>query len=617
MKPYKISYWVLLILVWMGIQWNDSRIGIETTVFADFTAIPNGGGTMRYAGPFTNTTLGLSGSVYLDIQVEPTTVSGYINFTDGPDVSGVLCGANSFSGARSGNTFQFSFVSDDPEPGCSITDGLTFNVSGTISGNEIINGSFSVPSLGQSGTFSAKQTLRRNGRFINDTLTADGDVYVDLALWDSSIAGYINFTGDPGDGALCGANSFTGSRNGSAISFAFRSSDPDAGCQIVDDMRFDLTGTLSENNIINGTYYVPDVSQGGTFYANGHAIDTTPPGGNITSPTADANIGGGPHTISANATDNNDGTGVSYVDFYVKYDGTWHFISTDPTSPYTAQWQTPSSLQSQQLQLAIHVVDKSGNVTYNAGGYVPVNFIESLGEPIQENWVPQDRRAYLNQRSLSPNGDIKCGAASAAMVMAMNGVIGQDYNSMATKANQIYVPYNPLRSLWQSLQNNGLVANYGCVSADSAWGTITAEIDAGRPIIVLSNKITIGHYFVVVGYREVNETREIIVYDPYGRWTGTYNQYDRNTTAPESYKGRWVYYDFNAVWGYSSAACTGGKGYILTAHLPNALEIAEQLNGGGLTAPDLISDEPSNIDFYAGEEIFADSQLFLPAIISK
>src|SRR5690606_24518154 len=153
------------------------------------------GSSVRYAGPFTNTTNGLGGAVIIDLNVEPTTVSGYINFTDGPDVAGVLCGAGSFSGSRSGNNFSFSFTSNDPEPGCAPYNGITYNISGRISGRELLNGSFSVPSLGQEGIFSAKQTIRSSGEFINDNFSLGGDVDLDLAVWSSTIAGYINFTG--------------------------------------------------------------------------------------------------------------------------------------------------------------------------------------------------------------------------------------------------------------------------------------------------------------------------------------------------------------------------------------------------------------------------------------
>lgn len=256
--------------------WNSTTPLVNAQLVDEAIADANNNTPVRYVGPFTNTTLNVGGSVLIDFIATPTIVSGYINFTNEPNLQGVLCGAANFSGTRTGNNFQFSFVSNDPEPGCHITHGTVYNVSGTISGNEIINGAFSTPAFNQQGVFNAKQTIRSNGRFFNDNLTLDGNVYVDLATWTNSVAGYINFTGDPDDPALCGANSFTGTRNGNNISFSFLSSDPDAGCDIIDNERFNVTATLSGNSLQNGTYHLPTFGQGGTFSTTGINSPNTP-----------------------------------------------------------------------------------------------------------------------------------------------------------------------------------------------------------------------------------------------------------------------------------------------------------------------------------------------------
>lgn len=610
--PAKLFLWSMALLAICTALWFSNPTAATSQIS------PTGGGTMRYVGPFTNTTLGLTGSVLIDLQVEPTTVSGAINFTDGPDVAGVLCGANNFSGTRSGNNFQFSFASNDPEPGCHITHGVVYNITGVLSGDQIINGTFSVPSIGQNGTYSAKQTLQRTGRFFNDNQSLDGDVLLDLAVHNTSVSGYINFTGDPDDGALCGANSFTGDRNGNAISFSFLSSDPDTGCEIVDDMRFNLNGALSGNNVTNGTYFVPAVGQGGTFWADGPANDTTIPNGNIASPSSGTNIGPGAHIVSAGASDNSGGTGVSYVDFWVRYNGHWYLISTDPTSPYSAHWQSPPGLGSQQVRFAIHVTDKSGNQQQNAGGHVAVNFIESIGGGVEENWVTSDVNAYLNQLSLSPDGNLKCGGSSATMVLAVNNLISRNYPTLSSVANTFGYPSHIYNHIRPGLENRGMsTGGYYCRTADNAWNTIRSEIDAGRPMINLNTQVTNGHYFVVVGYRyQINNgDRKIIVYDPFGKWLGTQNLYDQNFSTPDSRKGYWQTYDFDDTWGYIYG-CASGSGYLVTA-TPTQLQLQSSLLGNGIPSspPGEISEETEWIVTYEGIGDVTFTEVFLPIVI--
>ncbi|MBE2221162.1 MAG: C39 family peptidase [Anaerolineae bacterium] len=579
------------------------------------------GTPVRYAGSFSNSTNGYGGSVILDIDVEPTKVSGNINFTDGPDVPGVLCGAGSFNGSRTGNTFSFNFVSNDPEPGCEPYNGINMSVSGTISGNEIVNGTYSVPSLGQGGTFSAKQTIRSNGRFYNSSLTADGNVYTDLATWGNSIAGYIDFTGDAGETGLCGANSFTGTRSGNALSFSFLSSDSGAGCTNVDDKRFNLTANLSANSLTNGTYYVPYFAQGGTFYTNGPAADSTAPNGSVTAPSANANIGPGNHTLTANATDNSGGTGVSYVNFKVKYNGSWHFISTDPTPPYTAQWQSPSNLHSQQIRFAVDIVDKTGNNKTEAGGTVLINFIESLGGNVNENWVTKDLSRYLNQLSLSPDGNLKCGGSSAAMVLAINNKIPANYTNIASTANTFGHTSHIYFSIKSGLDKRGMATSiHSCITANDAWNIIKTEIDAGRPLIVLNTRVTDGHYFTVIGYREKNNNREIIVYDPFGKWIGVRNRYDANSTSPTSYKGYWRVYDFDDSWGYDIppyGSCSANRGHLVSTH-STGLQTPAFTNETTIPTipPGEISDEPENIVTYEGIGDVVTVNVYLPTILS-
>jgi hypothetical protein len=493
------------------------------------------------------------------------------------------------------------------------------SVTGKISGNEIVNGTYNVISLGQGGTFSAKQTIRSNGRFYNSSLTADGNVYTDLAIWTNSIAGYIDFTGDSGETGLCGANSFTGSRNGNSLSFSFLSSDPGAGCTNVDDKRFNLAANLSTNNLTNGTYYVPYFGQGGTFYTNGPATDSIAPNGMVTAPVANANIGPGSHILTANASDNSGGIGVSYVNFKVKYNGVWHFISTDPTPPYSAQWQSPANLHSQQIRFAVDIFDKSGNSKSDAGGTVLINFIESLGGNVNENWVTKDLNTYLNQLSLSPNGNLKCGGSSAAMVLAVNNKIPSIYNNIASTANTFGEISHLYYSIKPGLEKRGMATSiHSCITANNAWSIIKTEIDAGRPLIVLNTRVTDGHYFTVIGYREKNNNREIIVYDPFGKWTGVRNRYDANSTSPNSHKGYWRVYDFDDSWGYDIppyGSCSANRGHLVSTH-STGLQTSAFTNETIIPTipPGETSDEPETIVTYEGIGDVVTVNVYLPMI---
>ncbi len=564
---------------------------------------------VRYVGPFHNTSRDARGSVVIDLALGSDTVSGYIDFTNNPGV-GALCGAGSFSGTRNGDRIQFSFTSNDSDDGCTMDDGWVFDVSATLSGDELTNGSYSL-SNGQSGTFSARRTQPYSGRFTNASNGLQGDVAIDLALGDSSVAGHIDFTNDPDDGALCGAGSFVGTRNGDAISFKFLSNDTDSGCTFDDGWTFEIEGTLSGNRITDGSYYIPDNGQSGTFSAS--TPDDAAPDGKIESPSNLVPIGAGTVDFTAAAWDNTGGSGVDRVDFWIKYDGDWHRVGQDSTAPYGVEWSTPAGMRTQLLLFAIHVVDKAGNKTVDAGGYRYVPFVASQNEPdVTENWVPQDRRAYLNQRSLD-QGYKKCSVASMAMVLAMNGLISADYETMSAKADQMYPHVVDEKGtayvykMRNELRRRGATSDHHDVSADDGWKLIKQEVDAGRPLIVrtVHGVVTeLGHFFVAVGYKEDGASRELIVYDPYGRWLGTCcdNNYDRNTTEADSRKGRWVHYDFDRAFG--------SYNWLITARDPQAV----MASGGSSDAPDPISDEPENIGTYEGVEDAAWLTVYLPLV---
>ncbi|MBN1137910.1 MAG: C39 family peptidase [Anaerolineae bacterium] len=350
--------------------------------------------------------------------------------------------------------------------------------------------------------------------------------------------------------------------------------------------------------------------------------DTTPPGGRVVSPADGVSIGPGTVSFTAEAWDNTGGSGVARVDFWIKYDGSWHKVGSDSTAPYGYSWGTPAGLHSQRIIFTIHVFDYAGNEAVDPGGYHYVSFVESADPGVDENWVPANKRAYLNQRSLS-NGDVKCGATSMAMALAMNSIIGSDYNTMAAKANEMYphtllngVPY--VYKMVNELRRQGATSDYLYLSTSNAWNLIKQEVNAGRPVIVRTSggiMTEAGHIIVAVGYREDGSSHKIITYDPFGKWLGSCcsNNYDRNTTSPSSAKGRWVFYNFDTVF-YDPYS--GNNNYLITVRNPHAAVLANTLEAPD-TPPDEVNDEPENIGTYEGAESEGEIRIYLPLMFSK
>lgn len=365
----------------------------------------------------------------------------------------------------------------------------------------------------------------------------------------------------------------------------------------------------------------------------GTATDTTMPTGTITSPTNNQEFGRGTLTFSANASDNPGGSGVEEVNFYVRHTGAWHFADKDTSSPYSLNWQTPSDLRSQVMELGIHVKDKAGNYCIDpAPGYICNNpaskrtfiFKESKNNTnIKENWILKDWRFYLNQLSLGTDGNKKCAGASAAMMLAMTGKINGKYETMSKTANDIYDLLKPdilASELAPEISKRGLqVEDKEYDNKDSGWNKIKQEITLNHPVIVLTAKVTdAGHYFVVVGYQEEGDKRRLIVYDPFGRWKGEKGSYDRNSDSQDSFKGQWIYYEFDKIWGIDSwYPWKRDNGFLITMTSAQQSQTSIYLTENSVepsTDPDIISDEPEDIVTYEGVPI-GFSEVYLPIVI--
>ncbi len=397
----------------------------------------------------------------------------------------------------------------------------------------------------------------------------------------------------------------------------------------------DAAGNYALTGLFAGTYTLTPSDPGYTFSpalrsatvppdatdVDFRAYDAVSPDGRVTSPEDGTTIGHGTIMIAADAWDNPGGSGVARVDFYVSYDGIQHWVDSDDSVPYTTTWSVLEDLRSQQLRFSVFLVDNAGNGSFGSESNL-VTFLESSGAPdVSENWVPRGQRAYLNQRSL-PSGDSKCSAASMSMVLAMSGLIDSDYDTMASKANDMYpnVLVNGTAYVYQmrnELRNQGAASEYVEGTAEQGWQKIKQEVDAGRAVIVRTEHGVVtaaGHFFVAVGYRETSTERQIINYDPYGRWQGTccQNNYDKNSQNPNSHKGRWVLYDFNRVFG--------NYNYLITAS-PPPLSESLTVEDTPDTAPDEISTEPEDIDTYlgvpTGGSTLLDQQVFLPLTLGS
>lgn len=172
----------------------------------------------------------------------------------------------------------------------------------------------------------------------------------------------------------------------------------------------------------------------------------------------------------------------------------------------------------------------------------------------EDTWIPDGQQHYYNQRSLCPDGDNMCSMSCMAMTMASLGRIGGTPQEMQSEVRHIYYDLR-LRGPGMATVARTLRDSYGLRSvADTRpisriWEALKWEIDMGRPVIVNSHGslTSSGHYILAVGYEDARATgdRRVIVFDPFGRWLGRRDAYDRNERCTlDSARGRFVRYNF-------------------------------------------------------------------------
>ena len=156
---------------------------------------------------------------------------------------------------------------------------------------------------------------------------------------------------------------------------------------------------------------------------DGGGRDTTPPDGRITSPPDGYRIppGTGSVLIRAEASDNQGGSGVASVVFYVEYDGVRHRVCTKSDSNPSCTWSIPAGLAAQTVIFTINIVDRAGNIQENAGGPVYVTFGE----------VPPSLRPRLTASPASVPAD----GTSRSTITLSNAPVGHQVRLISNRGN--------------------------------------------------------------------------------------------------------------------------------------------------------------------------------------
>lgn len=232
---------------------------------------------VQLGGVFYNLGAQAGGSVISNLNVQQSSVAGYMNFTNLPGQV-TLCGAGNLSGSKSSDQITGSFVSNDPDPGCGFDHGSIFNITATVD-SDLTHywGDYRPRNSGGSnitefpGVFETwttahiPQRIAFEGTFTNTTVNSGGRVILQIALGTNTVSGFMNYTNASGQAALCGAGEFTGvRRTDDTIQFSFVSRDPDPGCGFDYGLKFVMEATFAPNTIgISGTYRAG--AQGGVF----------------------------------------------------------------------------------------------------------------------------------------------------------------------------------------------------------------------------------------------------------------------------------------------------------------------------------------------------------------
>jgi hypothetical protein len=145
-----------------------------------------------------------------------------------------------------------------------------------------------------------------------------------------------------------------------------------------------LQGFTSGDLINGGVWYLTDRTGSGIGCGGGvtpppNTDDKTAPTVSITQPTTGGTVSGN-MTFSADAQDNNGGSGVDYVKFFVDNQE----VGRDSNAPYSISWDTKGKSNQAIIALSVQAVDKAGNASGMVGGVnVKVDNSVSTGTTIE------------------------------------------------------------------------------------------------------------------------------------------------------------------------------------------------------------------------------------------
>jgi len=367
------------------------------------------------------------------------------------------------------------------------------------------------------------------------------------------------------------------------------------------DTSWNIPSSLSAQDIEIGLHVVDNagnvaIDPGGTrtIHYRPFSYDKTKPDGRIISPKDNITVGPGKLRLEAQAWDNPGGSGVKRVEFWIKYDGSWHRVNDDYDSPYVYDWTIPSGLSSQKIEIGTHIIDNTGNMAIDPGGKRTVNYQRTVSWPAP----------YIHQLwSTDPtfNGGASCGPSSLGMLLAWYkkltprdpwGTKDGFKSPYSWYVTHGFAPFTTRKAPDASCKgayaglhgqcgvhtNCGYYSDWHRIGAgvkamgleivmngnynyrnDLTKAKLIELVNSGRPTVIGTHLCGLGHIVLVRGYDSSSD--QFIVSDPYGYCDGS--RYDTSNKA-YGVKYSWSRLRATGIYVKMKNARPGGVGMLLT-----------------------------------------------------